>query len=137
MNSLEGNRVVLWGARREDLNALGRILARQGCLVEEVDSLEELRNPVRGQKVDLVVARLCRCYERPLLELLSWAQGVPAMPQVLIVSDALDVDLYLEGMRRGAFDCVGLPLNEAELIRIVSRALDLRHAQAFAAGGRK
>jgi FixJ family two-component response regulator len=35
----------------------------------------------------------------------------------------LDVDLYLEAMRRGAFDCISLPLEEREFARIVSRAL--------------
>ena len=136
MNSLAGNRVVLWGTPQEDLNALGKSLARRGFLVQAVDSPEQLRSIIRGQDVDLIVARLCRCFERPLLELLRWLQNVPAAPQVLTVADAMDVDLYLEAMRRGAFDCVGLPLNENELERIVSRALATRRLQA-AAGGRK
>ena len=136
MNSLAGNRVVLWGAPQEDLNALGKSLARRGFLVQGVDSLEQLRSIIRGQDVDLIAARLCRCFERPLLELLRWLQNVPAAPQVLTVADAMDVDLYLEAMRRGAFDCVGLPLNENELERIVSQALETRHLRA-AAGGRK
>ncbi len=136
MNSLAGNRVVLWRAPQEDLNALGKSLARRGFLVLAVDSPEQLRSVIRGQDVDLIVARLCRCFERPLLELLRWLQKVPAAPQVLIVADAMDVDLYLEAMRRGAFDCVGLPLNENELERIVSQALETRHLQA-AAGGRE
>ncbi len=136
MSSLAGNRVILWGAQQCDLNALEESLVRQGCLVHTVESLEELRAVMEGIDADLIVVRLCRCLERVLLEVLGWMQEAPS-PPVLIVADALDVDLYLEAMRRGAFDCVGLPLNENELIRIMSRALEARHTRASAAGGGK
>jgi DNA-binding NtrC family response regulator len=135
MSPAAGYRVVLWGVLQGDLNGVGKSLARQGCLVHEVHSLEELRSVTQTHAVDLTVARLCRCLEQPLLEVLAWAQDVLSRPQVLIVADGLDVDLYLEAMRRGAFDCVGLPLNETELTRIVARALQARHAQFAAAGG--
>ncbi len=137
MNSLAGNRVMVWGGQQDDLNALRESLARQGCVVHEVKSTEQLRKFMEAHEVDLIVARMCRCLERPVLEVLRWMQDAPSPPPILIVVDALDVDLYLEAMRRGAFDCVGLPLNENELIRIVSHALEARHLHASAAGGRK
>ena len=134
MNPVEGHHVALWGPLEGDLHGVGGSLARQSCLVHQVESLEELFAVMHTHAVDLVVVRLCRCRERPLEELLRWVWEAPSRPLVLIVADALDVDLYLEAMRRGAFDCVGLPLNENELIRIVGRALDARHLQFAAAG---
>jgi DNA-binding NtrC family response regulator len=58
-----------------------------------------------------------------LLDLLPWQERAAEMPPVLVVTDPDDVDLYLEAMSRGAFDCVALPLNQRELERIASRAL--------------
>lgn len=137
MNSLAGNHVVLWGPPQEDLNALREILARRGLIVQQADSLDDLRAAVLGEEVDLVMARLCRCLERPLLDLLVWLQNVPSPPQVLIVADAMNVELYLEAMRRGAFDCVGLPLNENELMRIVTSAAEARLLHSAVARGGK
>ena len=133
MNPVERHRVVLWGSLGDDLNGVGGSLTRQGCLVHQVESLNELFAVMHTHAVDLVVVRLCRCGERPLEELLRWVREEPWRPLVLIVADALDVDLYLEAMRRGAFDCVGLPLNEQELIRIVGRALGARPLELAAA----
>jgi DNA-binding NtrC family response regulator len=137
MNPLAGNRVVLWGAQQNDLDTIRQSLTRVGLHVQPVDSLEDLRAVIEGQEVDLIVARLCRCFERPLLGLLASFHDAPSAPPVLIVADGVDVHLYLEAMRRGAFDCVGLPLNEKELIRIVTRALEVQQSQAVACGGRQ
>ena len=54
---------------------------------------------------------------------------------MLIVTAWSEVNLYLEAMRRGAFDCVGLPLDSHELARIVARALESRCARSVAEGG--
>jgi DNA-binding NtrC family response regulator len=134
MNDFSG-RVVLWKAPQDVLDELGKSLARFGFQVHEVDSLEDVRAAIQGHDTDLVVTRLCGCFRRPL-ELLAWLEHVPSASPVLIVTAGVDVPLYLEAMRRGAFDCVGLPLNENELVRIVTRALEARHMQA-AAGGRE
>ena len=135
MKTMAGHQVVLWGLLEGGLNGVEQSLVRQGCLVHRVESLEELFAVMHTHSVDLVVVRLCRCRERPLRELLRWSRESPSAPLVLIVADALDMDLYLDAMRRGAFDCVGLPLDESELLRIVSRALDARHLQGASAGG--
>ncbi len=137
MNSLAGSRVILWGAQQCDLNTLEKSLAHQGCHVHVVESLEALRAVTEGHDVDVILARVCPCIERPLQEMLSWVRDMPSPPPVLIVADSLDVDLYLEAMRRGAFDCLGLPLNENELIRIMTHALEARYLQVSAGGGRK
>ncbi len=132
MSCLMG-RVVLWGARVSELEELGRSLARLGLQVRQVDSIEAVRAAIRNREADLVIAPLCGCFCQPL-EMLDWLGQEPAAPPVLIVTGAVDIHLYLEAMRRGAFDCVGLPLNENEVERIVSQALQARHRQAAAGG---
>ncbi len=136
MENLGDARVLLWGAQRNDLDALGECLEHWGLRVEGVNSFEELRAAVRGQEVDLIVTQLCGCFQRPL-DMLAWLQQTPSAPPVVVVTAAADVDLYLEAMRRGAFDSVGLPLNDKELIRIVSSALGLRQQLAAAGGARE
>ncbi len=135
MENLGDARVLLWGAQRDDLDALRERLEHWGLRVEGVNSFEELRAAVRGRKVDLIVTRLCGCFQRPL-DMLVWLQQTPSAPPVVVVTAAADVDLYLEAMRRGAFDSVGLPLNEQELLRIVSSALEARHGAVTARGTR-
>ena len=134
MNSLAGSRVILWAAQQCDVNGLEKSLACQGCHLQIVKSFDELRAVMERHDVDLIVARLCHSLRRPLLELLSWVRDIPSPPPVVIVADSLDVDLYLEAMRRGAFDCVGLPLNEKVLVRIMAHALEGQYVEAYAGG---
>ncbi len=133
MNFLSGCRVILWGPQDNAVELLGENLVCRGFQVQTVGSLEELNNALAEQDVDLIVARLCRCFAEPL-ELLGRLQGAPSAPPVLIVTEGPDVHLYLEAMRRGAFDCVALPLNQQELLRIVKCALETRLLQASAGG---
>lgn len=137
MNPLVGHRVLLEEPHGA-LSGVGEILERRGLLVRRVSTLEPGQHDagvwdgaelIPWDQVDLIVGRVCRCFDGPL-KLLVWLQGVPDAPPVVIVCDELDFHLYLEAMRRGAFDCVGLPLNERELVRIVTRALEIRHQQA-------
>lgn len=136
MNSLVGKRVLLWGAPQNGLDELYPNLAELGLQVRAVHSIEEVREAIRGQRADLIVARLCGCFQSAL-ELLAWLQQAPSAPPVLIVTGGVDVHLYLEAMRRGAFDCVGLPLNQAELVRLVIRALESESADVATAGNRR
>ncbi len=133
MNFFYGCRVILWGPEDDAVELLGENLVCRGLQVQTVGSLEELNNALEEQDVDLIVARLCRCFAEPL-ELLGRLQGAPSAPPVLIVTEGPDVHLYLEAMRRGAFDCVALPLNQQELLRIVKCALETRLLQASAGG---
>lgn len=134
MKSFAGH-VVLWGAPQNGLDELGESLARLGFRVREVDSIEEARSAILSQGVDLVVTRLCECFQYPL-ELLSWLQHMASPPPVLVATEGVDVPLYLEAMRRGAFDCVGLPLDESELVRIITCALEARPENAVVGGVR-
>ncbi len=134
MSEVIGKRVLLWGEPGCELEVLADSLGRWGMQVREGLSAGELYAAARSGEADLIVARLCRGFH-PSFELLTRLRGLAAALPVVVVTD--DVPLYLEALRRGAFDCVALPLNEAELMRIVSRALESKRQDYFAAGGRK
>lgn len=131
MKFFSGNHVLLWEPRQDGLEELREKLARRGLQVRQATSLEEIYHLVAEEQVDLIVTRLCHSFKEPL-ELLDGLQDVASPPPVLIVTDGPEVNLYLEAMRKGAFDCVALPLNERELVRIVSRALEPRNLDVAA-----
>ncbi len=137
MNPLIGHRVLLEEPHGA-FDGVGEILECRGVLVRRVSTLEPGQGDagvwdgaqlIPWDEVDLIVARVCRSFDGAL-KLLAWLQGVREAPPVVVVCDELDFHLYLEAMRSGAFDCVGLPLNERELVRIVTRALEMRHQHA-------
>ena len=57
------------------------------------------------------------------MNLLPWVRAVENAPKVVVAVDQWDKDLYLEALQLGAFDGIALPLDERELIRILSRAV--------------
>lgn len=113
-----------------NVNLLEEALQRMGCRVERLESCDDLGPMIENRAVDLVMLPLEPSSCRPL-ELLNWLHGVNA-PPVLTLATSLDVDLYLEAMRRGAFDCVGMPVEEKELFRLISKALETRRSLASA-----
>jgi len=132
--SLPHTRVVVWGDPGNGLEVLRQKLSDLGLEVHPVASFEDARAAIHSETVELVVSWLGGGFVEPL-ELLTWLQTRPAAPPVLIVAAWPEVDLYLEAMRRGAFDCVGLPLDSHELARIVARALESCCARSVAEGG--
>lgn len=135
MNDRARNRVVLWGPQEDDLGDLQTTLERRGFQVQTLESEKEVHAAVQRNEADLVVARLCSGFEFPL-DLLGWMKIRFSPPPVLIVTEGRNVRLYLEAMQRGAFDCVGLPLDEHELLRLVAQALEsCLHPVAAPGGG--
>jgi len=134
MKPFEGARVILWAGEPDELAAIEQTLSGLGCSVQSLSSFERVRRAIESGSIDLVVACLSRCFSGPL-ELLSWLQRAESSLPVLVVVEAWDKNLYLEALRRGAFDGLGLPLNEKELIRIASRALEAQRLPLAACGG--
>jgi DNA-binding NtrC family response regulator len=123
MDPLQQARVVLWTESPGELASIEQTLSQHGFTPRSASTLEQLMEWVASHSVDVVVAWLCQSYRGPLA-LLTKLKGLPAAPPVLVVSCGLDVNLYLEAMRRGAFDCVASPVDETELVRVVSAALE-------------
>ncbi len=123
MTSMAGAQVVLWSKEPPEMATVAAALVRHGCSVQELRSLEQVRETLEEQPVDLIVAQMCRCC-------LEWkdlfrAETLRAkLPPVLLFASDYDVDLYLEAMGSGAFDTISAPLDECELIRIAYHALE-------------
>lgn len=126
-------RVALWAQDPEDLEDVGEILTGRGLCVLSTDSEERLRGWVTEGQVHLVITELGAAFRAPL-DFLNWLKTQAAAPPVLVVAEAAHVPLYLEAMRRGAFDCVGQPLHENEVMRMVTRALEASPVLASARG---
>jgi len=121
MKPLEGKFVVC-ADPEGNMGEVCRILQLWGCRTQSVRTTDKLRDVLGAEPVDLIVAFVCRT--SPLaLQFFPSPERMGQLPPVLIVACSADVDLYLEAMKRGAFDCISLPLNEKEFSRIVSRAL--------------
>jgi DNA-binding NtrC family response regulator len=123
MNQLGGTRVDLWAEVPDNLVGVGKALVQLGCKACFAKSFAELGQRVKSHSVDLIVTWL-DAGDQSVFELVTWLEEIPAAPPVLVVGRGLDLDLYLEVMRRGAFDCIGLPLDETELARIVGEAVE-------------
>jgi DNA-binding NtrC family response regulator len=123
MNQLPDTRVALWPETPSELSVVGNALAHLGCQVSRTESFAQLAQWVKSHSVDLIVAWLGN-EDQSAFELVTWLEGIPAAPPVLVVGCGLDVDVYLEAMRRGAFDCIELPLDENEFARIVGAAVE-------------
>lgn len=131
MGPFEGKRIVLWvtsraleGDGERDLSAVREQLAHLGCRVETVvsDQPAPASVQVKNWRPDLILAHVCNHCRAPL-EMLPRPGRTAPLPPIVLLATALDMPAYLEGMRRGAFDCVGLPLQEKEFVRILARAL--------------
>lgn len=122
MKQFEEVRVALWSDQPEEFSVIEQWLSRLGCRTEQIDSTGQLWNLMIGKAPDVIIARLSRSFRSPL-RLLSHFQRAGSLPPVLIVVDGHDVDLYLEAMREGAFDSLALPVDEKELLRVLSQAL--------------
>jgi len=132
--TLQNAPIAIWGDGERESELIFHQLAGLGARVENIASLEEACSAVRAERVDLVVSWLDGRFLEPL-ELLAWLQSQPGGPPIVIVTASGDVDLYLEAMRRGAFDCIGLPLDPHELARIVACALEASRARTVLKGG--
>jgi len=121
-------RVALWTGQCNDLPAIEDGLQRLGCHVMRADSFHDLLSVLRDEKPDLLIVS---CFSAR--DVLRWLHSTPgglgnaAHVPVLTLASSLDVDLYLEAMQLGAFDCAGLPLDKTELGRLISRAVEAGH----------
>lgn len=125
MKPFAGKSVALWVEEIDELAQLGSALARLGFVVHSVDTAPKLKNLIGRGAVDVVIASLSgfSMGRREPMKLLPWVRAVENAPKVVVAVDQWDKDLYLEALQLGAFDGIALPLDEKELIRILSRAV--------------
>ncbi len=117
---LQPIRVAVWTAGDADRDQLLGVLSRIGCEPHAMNSSQQLLREVRSESVDLIIATLSASFAEPLQVL---AHCGCQLPPVLVLTDTWDTDLYLQAVRLGAFDGLGMPIIEDELLRIIWNAL--------------
>jgi DNA-binding NtrC family response regulator len=108
-------------------------LARMGCQVRNVCKPEQFAAALENWKPDVLLVRLCARSKQWLTKLAEFGP----LPPLVALAEGNNIPLYLEAMRAGAFDCVALPIDEQELLRIVSSALNAHKQKAVSFGGVK
>ncbi len=100
---------------------LESLLTHHGCKLHRLASSDEGLDMLGDSPVDLVLLILSKGHPERLA--LLQRKGVSSeFPPVVVLTDCFDVDLYVEALRRGAFDGLGVPVNTKELLRVVRAA---------------
>jgi DNA-binding NtrC family response regulator len=115
---LEKASIALCAREPEELEPLTNILMGMGCQIRIAESIEELSELIQHQKVDVVLAHVCPSRQE-FFDIL----GRQELPPVIPLLCHADRHLYLETLRRGAFDCVPLPAQKDELRRVLTLAV--------------
>ncbi len=113
--------VAIFGGPSE-VPQLESVLMRYDCMLHRVTSEEELFDAVESYPVDLVLLILSKGHPERLA-LLRAKHASYKLPPVVVLTDCFDVDLYVEALRLGAFDGLGVPLDSKELLRVIRAAV--------------
>lgn len=124
---LETVSVALCGCEPGELAPVATLLNEMGCVVYHAETIRQLEELVAGRDVDAIVIQICPSRQEflPIL-------GRFDMPPVIPLLHHADKHLYLELLRRGAFDCVPLPAQKGELQRVMTLAVEDRRKRLAA-----
>jgi DNA-binding NtrC family response regulator len=123
MNRLKGVRVVLGAEPGIELPEIERTLEHANAIFERVGSLEKLREAVHEERADVVLVHAYGQFN----EVMKQPEQLRNWPPVVVLT--FREESYLPAMRAGVFDCLVLPIDEAELERIVTLAVEARQIQ--------
>jgi DNA-binding NtrC family response regulator len=125
---LKGATIALCAREPEELEPISAMLEQMGSVVRIAEGIEDLDELLGKEKIDVVLAHICPSRQE-FMSVLD-RQGLPPVVPLLCHADR---HLYLETLRRGAFDCVPLPMDKAEMERVLTLALARRRQQPASA----
>ena len=126
-NILKAASVALCGCEMEELASVSALLNEMGCVVHHAETIKQLEAIIAGKDLDAIVIHVCPSRQEflPIL-------GRFDMPAVIPLLRHADKHLYPELLRRGAFDCVPLPVQKGELKRVLTLAIENRRRRLAA-----
>jgi DNA-binding NtrC family response regulator len=127
-NTLLAASVALCGCDAEELKTVANQLTEMGCAVHMADTIDQLDRMLGEEKIDAIIAHFCpsRLEFLPIMD----RAGLPPLIPLLRHADKY---MYMDLLRRGAFDCVPLPSQESELRRVLNLAVSAKDKRmAFA-----
>ena len=125
---LKGATIALCAREPEELGPISALLEQLGSVVRIAEGIDDLEELLRKENVDVVLAHVCPSRQE-FMSVLD-RKGLPPVVPLLCHADR---HLYLETLRRGAFDCVPLPMDKAEMERVLTLALARRRQQPASA----
>jgi DNA-binding NtrC family response regulator len=114
-------RIAVYGGPTE-VPELETALGRQGWRLDRFTRGAELLDALKNPRVEVVLVVLSKGHPERLAFLQS-KDLTTQLPPVVVLTDCFDVDLYVEALRRGAYDGVGIPLDHKELLRVIRAAV--------------
>lgn len=120
--------VALCGSEADEMEPVAELLARMGYGVHRAETLEQLNLLMKNEDIRAILIHVCPSRQKflPIL-------GQLDMPPVIPLLGHADKQMYMGLLRRGAFDCVPLPVQRDELKRVLSLALEKNRKEAASA----
>lgn len=117
------DRILVVDDEEKTRKYLGRYMERKGYEVLSAENGEKALELIKNEKVHAVVLDVLM----PGMDGISVLEQVkkinPDIP-VIILTGCASAELGMKGMKAGAFDFMGKPVNPAELLNLVASALE-------------
>jgi DNA-binding NtrC family response regulator len=102
---------------------LAAVLSRDRFLVTEAASGSEAMAHLSREEFDVALVDI-KLPDHSGLDILRWARGSEIDTELIVLTGYADVETAVEAMRLGAYDFVGKPWKNAELLEIVAKAAE-------------
>jgi len=110
--------------RPEPMGFFRRALESQDIKAQSVSTCREAQERMRAHQSPHLVFVDPRLPDGSWEDVLASAASAPSHTNVIVVSDVVDIALYLESVQRGAFDFVVPPMSEPDFTHVVRSAVD-------------
>jgi len=117
-------RVLLVHDRPEPMGSLRRALESQSIETESVRTCHEASQALWGCQPPHLVLADTRLPDGSWEVIVNLAARAPAPANVIVVSEVVDIALYLEVIQRGAFDFIVPPMSLPDFAHVVWSAVE-------------
>jgi two-component system response regulator PilR (NtrC family) len=123
--------------RPEPMGFIRRALEYQFIETQSVKTCGEVHQTLWGRRPPHVVLADPRLPDGSWEDVVLLATGAPMAVSVIVVSEVVDIALYLEAIQRGAFDFIVPPMSLTDFTHVLRSAVDnalrRREAQSLSA----
>ena len=110
--------------RPEPMGSIRRALEYQRIETQSVKTCREVHQALWGHRPPHVVLADPRLLDGSWEDVLLLAAEGPTPVNVIVVSEVVDIALYLESIQRGAFDFIVPPMPLTDFTHVVRTAVD-------------
>jgi DNA-binding NtrC family response regulator len=104
---------------------LSRVLTKGGYVLAEATSGAEAMAVLGRQEFDVALVDI-KLPDASGLDILRWAREAEADTELIVLTGNADVETAVEAMRLGAYDFIAKPWRNAELVEVLSKAVEKR-----------